>query len=60
MQGQSWEASQSISHGGALPYSWMIENSLAGASAGKQEGEPGAFLQLFRTEAVCRQLHLPP
>lgn len=41
-----------MSHGGALPYNWMIENSVAAATAGSLAAEPHHFLQVFRTEAV--------
>lgn len=59
LQGTSWEVSQSVGHGGSLPYNWMVEPSIVGASAGVLHANPADFLQLFRTEAVsaiaCRQ-----
>ena len=44
--------SQSVGHGGSLPYNWMVEPSIVGASAGVLHANPADFLQLFRTEAV--------
>ena len=53
LQGETWTASQSVSHGGALPYNWMIENTIAAATPGSREPQPGQFLQMFRTDPVC-------
>jgi hypothetical protein len=60
LQGEAWEVSQSVSHGGSLPYNWMVEPSIVGASAGVLHANPADFLQLFRTEAVslrCMYTH---
>ena len=38
-QGESWMVSESVSHGGALPYNWMIENTIAPVT--NADGSPG-------------------